>query len=160
MVTGRYTIDWKVGLSGWTKRLEPSLSVVFCSRSEARRHGNKLTMTLPRRSLWLSIVNVERRLEIDSLIDENGLSDNIVVYKDGSEQWGSKAYCGYTAGLHGDWSLSRKDRHTGRSLKTERPMVVTSPWAASFTVLSEWSNSCTKNLGAGKTVHIKKDCLN
>ena len=38
-------------------------------------------------------------LEIDSLIEENGLSDHLIVYTDGSVQRGVKSGWGYTASL-------------------------------------------------------------
>ena len=39
-------------------------------------------------------------LEIDSLIEENGLADHLVVYTDGSVRRGVRSGWGYTASLN------------------------------------------------------------
>ena len=92
----------KEGRSGCTKHREPSISVVMCIRPEIVPRNRLMTTGSPRslRPKVKSPVNRQRKvvnLYIDSLIDENSVSDYLIVYTDRSVQRGVKSGCGYTA---------------------------------------------------------------
>ena len=95
----------KEGRGGCKKHREPSLNVVMCNRPEIVPHNRLMTTGSPRslRPLVASPVNRQKKvvnLYIDSLIDENSVSDYLIVYTDRSVQRGVKSGCGYTARLH------------------------------------------------------------
>ena len=95
----------KEGRGGCKKHREPSLNVVMCNRPEIVPHNRLMTTGSPRllRPLVASPVNRQKKvvnLYIDSLIDENSVSDYLIVYTDWSVQRAVKSGCGYTASLH------------------------------------------------------------